>query len=69
MIRDTLRCLFSHHNDVLVASLEFLEKVLSSPLTVLEVDSFYPQQSSSLQTELDGQNIDLPTSLFSLQFL
>lgn len=63
MIRDSLRCLLSPHNEIVVASLEFLEKVVSSPLTALDVESFYPQQSSTLKSDMEEQDIAVPTSL------
>lgn len=70
MIRDSLRCLFSPHNEVVVASLEFLDKVVSSPLTALDLESFYPQQSCSLKSDMEEQEIVVPTSLpSSRQFL
>ncbi|KAM3726562.1 Huntingtin [Dirofilaria immitis] len=65
IILDSLRCLFSPHNEVVVASLEFLEKVVSSPLDVLDVQSFYPQQSTILKSDVKEQNIDVSTSLSS----
>uniref|UniRef100_A0A0R3RWB7 Huntingtin n=1 Tax=Elaeophora elaphi TaxID=1147741 RepID=A0A0R3RWB7_9BILA len=70
IIRDSLRCLFSPHNEIVVASLEFLEKVLSSPLDSLDVESFYPQQSCTLKCDVEEQDISIPTSLSSSrQFL
>ncbi|CAG9533508.1 unnamed protein product [Cercopithifilaria johnstoni] len=63
MIRDSLRCLFSPHNEIVVASLEFLEKVVSSPLTALNVESFYPQQLCTLKSGMEEQDIAVPTSL------
>uniref|UniRef100_A0A915Q0U5 Non-specific serine/threonine protein kinase n=1 Tax=Setaria digitata TaxID=48799 RepID=A0A915Q0U5_9BILA len=62
IIRDSLRCLFSSHCEIVVASLEFLEKVVSSQLSVLDVESFYPQQSSTFKSSVK-QDITVPTSL------
>ncbi|VDK71683.1 unnamed protein product, partial [Onchocerca ochengi] len=63
IIRDSLRCLFSPHSEIVVASLEFLEKVVSSSLAALDVESFYPQQSSILKSDMKEQDIAVPTSL------
>ncbi|VDN01026.1 unnamed protein product [Thelazia callipaeda] len=50
VIRDSLRCLFSPHNEIVVASLEFLEKILISPLQCLNVESFYPQKLHEMES-------------------
>ncbi|VDO17297.1 unnamed protein product, partial [Brugia timori] len=63
VIRGSLRCLFSPQNEIVVASLEFLEKVVSSPLAALDVESFYPQRSNTLNSDVEKQNIAVPTSL------
>ncbi|OZC09193.1 hypothetical protein X798_03737 [Onchocerca flexuosa] len=63
IIRDSLRCLFSPHSEIVVASLEFLEKVVSSPLAALDVESFYPQQSKILKSDVKEQDTAVPTSM------
>ncbi|EJD74722.1 hypothetical protein LOAG_18001, partial [Loa loa] len=65
VVRDVLRCLFSPHNEIVVASLEFLEKVVSSPLAALNVESFYPQQSNILKSDVEEQDIAVPTNATS----
>ncbi|VBB26200.1 unnamed protein product [Acanthocheilonema viteae] len=62
IIHGSLRCLFSPHNEIVVASLEFLEKVVSSPLIALDVESFYPQQSYTLKSDVEEQDITVPIS-------
>uniref|UniRef100_A0AAF5RT25 Uncharacterized protein n=1 Tax=Wuchereria bancrofti TaxID=6293 RepID=A0AAF5RT25_WUCBA len=63
VIRGSLRCLFSPQNEIVVASLEFLEKVVSSPLAALDVESFYPQRPNTLNSDVEKQDIAVPTSL------
>lgn len=69
MVRHSLRCLFSSHSDIIVASLEFLEKVLSLPILALDVECFYPQQLSAMNSVEEEQGIVVPTSLSSSRSL
>ncbi|VDM22461.1 unnamed protein product [Wuchereria bancrofti] len=62
VIRGSLRCLFSPQNEIVVASLEFLEKVVSSPLAALDVESFYPQRPNTLNSDVEKQDIAVPTN-------
>uniref|UniRef100_A0A158R5J8 Huntingtin n=1 Tax=Syphacia muris TaxID=451379 RepID=A0A158R5J8_9BILA len=74
IIYDTLVCLFSCHNEVVVASLEFLEAILSTSLLFIESlpfssadgpsniensqDNNSPIKKSSVQEELSEQSVD-----------
>ncbi|VDN17599.1 unnamed protein product [Gongylonema pulchrum] len=66
LIRNSLRTLFSSHSDIIVASLEFLEKVLSSPLNGLRLEHFYPQRPSVMRTGAETvQEIIVPATSYA----
>lgn len=64
-MHDALRCLFSSRSEIVVAALEFLEKLVSSPLENLFVEYYYPQETccvSSSKTEQSGDVATFPSS-------